>query len=453
LTIIEPESLIDPVCGIVREVADFPVPSGAPLGYRSCVAVVADTRRFAVWLADRVGGGTSWGSRDAAARSALGEAVERYCGNHIPGTLRRASRTELLTAGEDALGSADLPQFSPEQLARAGFPYRAWDDETPLLWAVGRRDDGSSCHVPASYVYLNWHSGERRDEPRITHLQYSGIATGQGLGDAADRALVEVLERDAAVAWWTLGLPSVPVDPASVPGVEAAMSVTRLELQIVALPSEFGVAVLGALLLDEHRGVAAAAFAAGLDPESVALKAVGEATQVWTNGVGLLDPDGPSFQAVQAGFFARHTYLPFREDRHYLEDAGEGFSGLRDLATHVQLWLDRRLWPELARFSPVDQPSVAVHEAVARSCADGLATSVAEVCERLAASGRLPVTFDLTTDDVAETGWRVARVVVPRMITNAPAAYAYLGTPRLAELAARHGVERSDWFLAPPPHN
>lgn len=453
MTIIEPESLIDPVCGIVREIADFPVPADAPLGYRSCVAAVADTRRFAVWLADRVGGGTSWGSRDAAARSALGEAVERYCGNHIPVELRRASRTELLAAGEGALGPADLPQFSPEQLERQGFPYRSWDDETPLWWVAGRRDDGSPCHVPGSYIYLNWHSGDRRDEPRITHLQYSGIATGQGLDDAADRALVEVLERDAAVAWWTLGLSSVPVDPASVPGLETAMSVTHLRLQLVALPSEFGVAVLGALLLDEHRGVAAAAFAAGLDPESVALKAVGEATQVWTNGVGLLDPDGPSFRAVQAGVFARHTYLPFREDRHYLDDAGEGFSGLRDLATHVQLWLDRRLWPELARFSPLDGRPVGVRGAVAQACAGGLVDSVAEVRERLAVSGRLPVTFDLTTDDVAETGWRVARVVVPRMVTNAPAAYAYLGTPRLAELAARHGVARSDWFLTPPPHN
>jgi ribosomal protein S12 methylthiotransferase accessory factor len=72
--------------------------------------------------------------------------------------------------------------------------------------------------------------------------------------------------------------------------------------------------------------------------------------------------------------------------------------------------------------------------------------------------GHRIMTFDLTTEDVAETPLRVARVLVSGLLPNAPAAFGYFGCPRLADAAVARGWRTSaprtpeDFTLAPPPH-
>ena len=63
---------------------------------------------------------------------------------------------------------------------------------------------------------------------------------------------------------------------------------------------------------------------------------------------------------------------------------------------------------------------------------------------RLRARRLTAISLDLTTPDVAATGLRVARVVVPGMYHNAPAAFPLLGGTRLyTEPVAR------DWVRHP----
>jgi ribosomal protein S12 methylthiotransferase accessory factor len=76
----------------------------------------------------------------------------------------------------------------------------------------------------------------------------------------------------------------------------------------------------------------------------------------------------------------------------------------------------------------------------------------------LHAGGHRVMAFDLTTEDVAETPLRVARVLVSGLLPNAPAAFGYFGCPRLADAAVARGWRTSppsapeDFTLAPPPH-
>lgn len=458
-----PTDLVDPLCGVVRAIVEPALPDGAPPGFRSRVAIVSDTRRFARWLADRVGGGTSWDDDRQARTAALGEAVERYCGNHIPDDLLQASSAEFSAQGVRHIRPLQLPAFSAAQLARPDFPYRSWDTDTAVRWLPATSDDGARCWLPASHVLLNWHSGPRRTEPRVTHLQYSGIATGTSLADASDRAVGEIIERDALIAWWTLGLPAVPIDPRAVPGLSEQFTGSSLTVQLVALPSEFGLPVIAACLREERHGIIVMGLAASIDPVAAAFKAAGEAVQVWTSARGLLEPDGTAFAAVSQGIFSPKVFLAHRADRRYLDAAGPQFENIRDLAAQVQLWLDPRMHPLAARFDPPgphrppeEAAQVAVADAAA-AVAPGIPAhpvrSTAELRSRLIASGRMPVTANLTTSDVAEVGWRVARVIVPGMLTNAPAAFSYLGTPRLSEIAARHDISPASFTLAPPPHN
>lgn len=442
-------TLVDPECGVVQAISDFPRMPGLPHSFLSCVASVSDTRRFAVWLADRIAAGTSFGDRGAAWMGALGEAVERYCGNNIPEELILGSAAALRADGHDVIAGADLPSFTGDQLAQPGFPYRPLDEDLEIRWARGTDAAGDTVLVPGSWVYLNWHQGSRRSAPRNNHLNYTGIATGAGLQDAAERALAECIERDAVVAWWLLDLPAIPVDPWSIEGFADDWAGCPFEVKVVALPSEFGVPVMGALVLDGGEGIPAAGFSSNADPARAARKAIQEALQVWIASRGLVDADGASYRAIDAGVFARRAYLPFRADRRYLDDAGKDFSLIRDLAAQTQLWLDDRLHPMLARFDGSGPPG-AIDQIPGGSLEQARAL--------LRAAGHRIVTVDLTTSDVAETELAVARVLAVGLLPNAPAAYPYLGTPRLAEVARRHGragfvPALGSVTLAPPPHN
>ncbi|MFI6510419.1 YcaO-like family protein [Streptosporangium sp. NPDC050855] len=429
--------LVDPVCGVIRQITPYPHLDGMPDRYRCMIADVGDTRRFGLWLADLIAAGTSFGDEESARVGAIGEAVERYCGNNIPDTLLRARASELTTAHQ---GPDDLPGFSDEQYGRPGFPYRPWRHDDPILWAEGRTHEGEKVLVPGSWTYLNWHQGPRRGEVRHHHLNYAGVACGQGLEDASHRALLEVVERDAVTVWWGLGLPARGIDVASVPGLADAWRGSRLTLHLVEVPSEFGTPVVAALAFDPEKRIAAAGFACRADPAEACMKAAQEAVQVWIAALGLIDEDGAAYDAIRRGVLARHSYLPWRADRAYLDSAGTDFRAVKDLAAQAQVWLDERMHPLLARFT---DPGVVVDVAdVARG---------GDLVGEITATGRRVITVDLTTSDIRETGLRVARTSVDGLIPNSPAAYPYLGSPRWKHLADLYGVD-GNITLAPPPH-
>jgi len=75
----------------------------------------------------------------------------------------------------------------------------------------------------------------------------------------------------------------------------------------------------------------------------------------------------------------------------------------------------------------------------------------------MASAGHRPVSFDITTPDVALAGLRVVRVVVPGLYPNAPTAFAYLGGGRQFDVPVEQGwlcqARASDeLILTPIPH-
>ncbi|MCP3820639.1 YcaO-like family protein [Streptomyces sp. A3M-1-3] len=458
MSTLPPDALVDPVCGIVRSVAPVEHPAGAPPRYTAMTAEVSDARRLGAWPADRVALGTTFGDPAGARIAAIAEAAERYCGNRLPPPGHReaplrATAGELAEKGLRLYGPGDLPAYADWQYARERFPYRPLTEDTPALWARGRERTGEGesveCWAPVALTHLNWRQGELRSLPRTHHLNYAGIATGQGLDDAVERGLLEVVERDALELWWHLDGPTRGIDPDSVPGLSADLAGCGLGVWIVEMPSEFAPCV-AALVHDPARGLYAAGFACRYDPAEAARKAVLEAVHTWVFTQGLTDPDGWVFRAIDAGLLARGLYLDHRADRRYLDDCGEDFGAVRDLGAHVQVWLDERVAPLARRFT---------HPAGAVAGIDAVAAGSRQHLDRaLAAGGHRVMTFDLTTQDVAETALRVARVLVSGLIPNAPAAFAYLGSPRFGQAALARGWREEapsasgDFTLTPPPH-
>lgn len=476
------QALVDEQTGIIRRVRSVLTPEHAPPAYTSMTAEVSDARWLGDWPADRVSLGTTFGDERQAWIAAVAEGMERYCGNFIPADLDDgdhlvATAAELRARGLRHAPLDTLPRFAPWQDERAGFPYRNLEDDVRTLWvrcttaesdvpqpappsaagpsttaegaAAPAPSASADCWLPASLVYLNWRQRRFRELPRVHHLNYAGIATGQGFQDAADRAVLEVIERDALELWWHLGGPVRGIRPESVPGLVEDMAGCRLEYWVVEMPSEFAPCV-AALVHDPDTGLYAAGFACRTDPAEAARKAVLEAVHTWIYTQGCQDADGWVFQAVEAGLMARGLYLDHREDRAYLDDAGEHFSAVRDLGAHVQLWLDPRVHHLVARFTAPELGLVDI------DALDGVA--LPEVHARLRDAGHPVHLRDLTTADVAQTGLRVVRAVVGGLVPNAPAAFAYLGCPRFAQAALDRGWRDEaphrpeDFTLVPPPH-
>ncbi|MEN3583849.1 YcaO-like family protein [Streptomyces sp. ZYX-F-203] len=458
MTALPLEALVDPVCGVVREVGPVATPPGAPARYTALTAEISDARRLGLWPADRVSLGTTFGDPGQARTAAIAEGVERYCGNRVPppgdpDAPVRATAAELAAKGLRLYGPGELPAYAPWQYAREKFPYRPLLPDTPALWTRGTEllPDATTEEVwaPVALTHLNWRQGELRGLPRTHHLNYAGIATGQGLDDAVERGLSEVVERDALELWWHLDGPARGIDPATVPGLTDDLAGSALDVRIVEMPSEFA-PCMAALVHDPRLGVYAAGFACKYDPAEAARKAVLEAVHTWVFTQGLTDSDGWVFQAVEAGLLARGLYLDHRPDGRYLDACGERFAHVRDLGAHVQVWLDERMAPEARRFTDPALGTVSVQD-VAPGDRERVTGALHERGHRI-------MTFDLTTEDVAETPLRVARVLVSGLLPNAPAAFGYFGCPRLAEAAVERGWRTTapsapeDFTLAPPPH-
>ncbi|WP_217178782.1 YcaO-like family protein [Streptomyces sp. AC495_CC817] len=448
------EALVDAETGIIRSVREVPHPAGAPYSYLALTASVADARLLGEWPADRVSLGTSFGDAAQARIAAIGEGVERYCGNWLPaelppGEFHVGTAEELRAAGEQVATEADLPRFADWQLARPGFPYERLLPHTPTLWARCEEHGGGSVWMPDALVHLNWRQSRFRGLPRTHHLNYAGIATGAGADDARDRGVLEVVERDALEVWWHLDGPTFGIDPATVPGLLDDLRGSSLRVWLVAMPSEFAPAI-GALVHDEERGLYAAGFSAALDPARAARKAVLEAVHTWIYTQGCTTADGWVFRAVSEGLMAKGLTLDFRHDADYTAVAGAQFENVIDLGAHVQVWLDPAVHVEARRFR---SPARGVRPLSALA-----PVTMAEVYERLRRRGHRVLTRDLTTADVSRTSLRVVRSFVTGLVPNAPAAFAYLGMPRFGEAAQERGWRRAwtggpeDFSLLPAPH-
>ncbi|MBP5803188.1 YcaO-like family protein [Microbacterium maritypicum] len=448
------EALVDAETGIIRSVREVPHPVGAPHRYLALTASVADARMLGEWPADRVSLGTSFGDPAQARIAAIGEGVERYCGNWLPDVLPRdelrvATAQELRDEGESVIDEDDLPRFADWQLTRPGFPYQRLLSSTPTLWARCEDLDGGSVWMPDALVHLNWRQSRFRSLPRTHHLNYAGIATGAGFDDARDRGVIEVIERDALEVWWHLDGPTFGIDPATVPGLLDDLRGSSLRVWLVAMPSEFAPAI-GALVHDEERGLYAAGFSAALDPARAARKAVLEAVHTWIYTQGCTTADGWVFRAVAEGLMAKGLTLDFRPDADYTAAAGSQFENVIDLGAHVQVWLDPTVHDQARRFRA---PAQGVHPLSTMS-----PVTMEEVYERLRARGHRVLTRDLTTTDVRRTALRVVRSIVTGLVPNAPAAFSYLGMPRFREAAEDRGWRATwtgapeDFTLLPAPH-
>lgn len=447
--------LVDRRLGLITGLRRTPVPPELPPAFVHITADVADVFRFCGWPADRTATGMAFSDETAASVAAVGEAVERYCGNVIPPQLVRGSAESLCADGWTPIDPSRLCLYSSRQYDADGFPFVPFTRDLEIEWVKGTDlRTGEAVLLPAPLCYLNYYTGWRRQEPPITFIQYAGIAAGASLEEAEAAALEEIVERDAVTIWWLGDGPTIELTLEESPAIRAAVAIpepTPVTLRFYGLPSPFDVPVVAALLVDEEHEVVTLGTACRLDAETAARKAAAEALSLWFYADGLLTPDGDIWRAAAAGMLNPEALKPFRADRRYADSYRPDYRDVIDLSCHAQLYLDPRMRRFVARLTATtERRPLASIVPVGGNRRETLLA-------RLSGHGLSAYSADLTTADVRRAGWAVARVIVPGLYGNFPAAFPLLGGRRLYEEPVRLGWRSSpltedDLFLAPLPH-
>lgn len=437
-------TLVDDRTGIISRLTPASTPDAFPASFGLVASVLSDTTRFSAWPSDSSGAGYAFADEAAATAAAVGEAVERYCGNLVPPGLARASHRQLVAAGLDALDPASVALFSPGQYARPGFPFVPMTADLDLEWAPGvDLTTGAPVLVPASLVWVSYPAAAaRRGLPVTNPIIQAGLAAGPDTAGGRLGALHEVLERDAMALSWHGRRPLRLVEP---PAALAALGRGRqgsMHTRFLAFSCEdTGTVVAGAVVRDPATGYLTMGTAARASAEPALRKALAEAFQLQLFVAGYDDPDGPYMRAARD---PRSPLKPWRADRSYGDAYRADLADVVDYGCHLQLHLDHRIQDRFEaeltsavtgtiHWTGLDPPE---------SAAEDPDVALDRLVGRLLDVGERVLAVDVTTADVRPTGLRACRVLVPGRYSNSAAGLPFLGGDRLAtslggDLAAR----------------
>ncbi len=453
------ERLTGDRAGVIRRLIRHGLPPEAPVSLVTYGTEVGDARRFCGVGVDLVAMGSAFNDAERARRAAVGEAVERYCGNFVPASgLRQASYCELLASGESAIDPLSLALYSEQQHKAPGFPFVPFTRELKVLWKEAEWMDGSQpCWVPASLAYINFYNGTHASESPTNFVMYSGVAAGESREDAEVSAMLELIERDATMVWWHSGSACERIDDDE-PFVRGLLASPgnpgTLRYHIIRIPTRYPFPVMGVLCEDTARSIVTLGMACRVQPRDALAKAAAEAVHLWTFALGLLDPNGHVWEAIERGIFDARSYQPYRADRTYRDGYRADYRDMVDLGSNAQYFLDPRTHHLVDRIRDAPKGRRLDDLCPATTASANLRDFVVDV---LAAEGFRPASVELTTSDVAAAGLSVVRVVAPGLVPNGPAAFPFLGGRRLREEPVLLGLaaqilQEDDLLLAPLPH-
>jgi oxazoline/thiazoline synthase len=235
------------------------------------------------------------GPTDAEARaSAMGEAIERYCGTWRPDRQERRASFEQHRPGR-AVALRDLLLFSPRQYANRrqlnpGLSHfhripEPLADDTVISWTDGwSLSNDRPVALPAAYC---WYGHPSLASARVCGADSNGCAAGDSLEDAVLRGFCELAERDSVALWWYHRSlrPGVDLHASGDSWVSRVheMFAERLqrELWVLDITSDLGVPSFAAVSRHTRRPSEdiIVGFGADLDPAVAVRRAVSELCQ------------------------------------------------------------------------------------------------------------------------------------------------------------------------------
>jgi ribosomal protein S12 methylthiotransferase accessory factor len=405
--------LLDPQTGIITSIEFFKVRSDDPQ-FVHCHATITDTGRLTGGLTIPGTGGTAL-SEEMALAKAIGESVERYCGEFCdPDSITVAPFRKLRA---EAIDPRRFVLFHPVQYGPR-FPFQRASHDAPMSWVPARSlTYDKDVLAPAALVHVTHPAVEH--EPPIDISPVSGYACGNSFDEAALSGICEVVERDAFMIFWYNRLPAPAFDlrAAESPMLKSVLvryQPAPVSLYCADITTEAGIPVVLALMVagSPRWPAAVVATAAHPDTEQAITKALFElaANQLYVRSFY----EQPGYRKMPRT--AAEVVQP--------EDHGLFYCSPKRLPYLDMLTNPRTANPPLRR----------------RSLSAGNTSQDLDACVRLLAGVGLEVIVaDLTTADVAALGFKVVKVLIPGMHPIDFGHWHHLGGRRLYEVPMRLG--------------
>jgi ribosomal protein S12 methylthiotransferase accessory factor len=417
---------VDPKVGIIRS-AEFMRVTENEASVFVAYADPCDTTALAGIESSNRGGACATDPERAFLR-ACGEAIERYCSSFFElDTLELASEEDLASSGRRYIRVSELYPFLDNQYG-SGFPFERVDPRKKLRWAeIRSASTGCLALAPASCVYVPYRF-DRSVEP-FTHMPIStGLACGPSHDFAFEKAVLEVLERDALMIVWRRKLPTSRIRTESCKGLDSDLDLlltaegpggAQWHLNLLTLDVE--VPIVSALLMDRS-GLPKTSFgiAADLNPLRALTRAMEEA---------LLS----RFLINRGSELCRQTRV---------------IEIPRTLREHLLLHASSPKSREMLSFIINTDRQVDLDATLS-----GFALENVDLSTRLAQCGLESFYIDITTRDVRDLGFTVIRVLIPgaQPLDN-DHLYPYLGGKRLQSTPIRLGLSEHLSVLNSDPH-
>lgn len=317
-----------------------------------------------------------------AVLSAVGEAIERYSASMVDPEKIVWKRPDELDG--DILDPGDPCLYSDAQYDRDGFPYVRFDSSIPHPWILGSWLNDGPVWLPALFVLL---SIELHREQLIAQGTSNGLAASSSKDDAALRAILELVERDAFMSTWLTASPTLRIqlddtlDPLLRTVLEG-IEVLGATVEIYRLPaSVIGTTVLCIALGDgeQYPGVT---FGLGcdLDPRTALRQAVLELGQT-----------GPYLRRLMQSGLLKPAEDP---------------SGVREMLDHAAYYFPKERASAFDRLRSQETIILRKLKSVARRSLEDCAAALDEARVRMAL-------VDVTSADVATGPFSVMRAVSP----------------------------------------
>lgn len=384
-------------------IADYGLPGTVP-----------DVPRLLEVLHQRAGGKGM--THEQARMSALGEAIERYCGVFQGDEPRiRASLAEL---GERGIHPNACMSFSDRQIAerettnetctRSTWVAGPFDETEAIEWTPVRSlTEGTTRYLPTAqcfYGYSDLHGIE------FTRANSNGSAAGTNKEEAILQGFMELVERDAVALWWynrirRRGVDLDDFDEPYVHDLRARYQVLHRELWVLDVTSDIGIPVFAAVSrrVDKQPEDIILGFGAHLDPRTALLRALTE-----------LNQSLPPVASVEG-------------DR--------GYSGVNQTA--ISWWRSATIESQ-PHLCPDESGRLETRASYSSRASDDLRDDIAICVQSVQDRGMETLVLDQTRADV---GLDVVKVVVPGMrhfwprfgpgrLFDVPVAMGWLETPR-----------------------
>jgi bacteriocin biosynthesis cyclodehydratase domain-containing protein len=339
--------LIDPVTGIVSELR--PDPNCPP--FLRCYTsgpnrAVAARSLSALRNSLRAQSGGK-GINDTDARvSALGEAVERYCGSRCGD--EPTIRASYLDLGTDAVHPNSCLLYDERQYAERGQWNKGcnplhrvpepFDERSEIEWSpVWSLIKGERRWLPTAMVYFDLDPSRRSAS---MWADSNGNAAGSSLEDAILQGFLELVERDAVALWWynRTSQPQVDVESFADPRIaELVRGYSQMgrRIWVLDITSDLGIPAMAAV--SEGNGGFAMGFGAHVDPRVALARACTELGQMIAAGAAVR---GPGMRVPDQPYLHPGSGAPVRaEDYRYAKhlDLADDIRRIRGVAEDANL--------------------------------------------------------------------------------------------------------------------